>query len=298
MTGRVVGFACFAVVCIVLTVVIGVKIAGVRTGPTYRATADFTDVTGLLAGDPVTLAGVPVGRVSSVRLVAGHARVGMAIASGVRVPVDTEVSVRWRNLIGQRYLSLVPGRARALLAPGARLSRTTSVVDLSALVNQLGPLVGEISPQQLNGIFTALAQALDGNEGNTDALVADLNSVLATLARRDATISGLLTDYRTISGALATRDGQIQTMVDNLVLLSQAFADNTALVDNSLTQLSGLSTGLDRLLTSSGSQLHGVVDNLSVLTGILRSRVGDLEGALHNLPPALQALFSVTDKGH
>jgi phospholipid/cholesterol/gamma-HCH transport system substrate-binding protein len=294
---KVLRFGLFAAVCISLTVYIGATIANVQTGSTYHLSATFGDVTGLGAGDPVKLAGVPVGQVTSVKLVVGQALVGMAIKTSVKVPSDTQVAVRWRNLIGQRYLSLVPGRSPTMLAPGSHITNTTSVVDLGAVVNELGPLVGQISPQQLDDVFTSLDQALNGNEGNADALVADLNGVLATLAQRNGTISQLLTDYKTITGTLATRDSQIGTMVDNLALLSQAFADNTQLLDSSLTQLSGLSTGLDQLLTTSGSQLKTVVDNLSVLTGILHARVGSLEDALHNLPPALQALFAATSRG-
>jgi phospholipid/cholesterol/gamma-HCH transport system substrate-binding protein len=297
MKGKLAGFALFAAICLALTVFIGADILNFETGGTYRLSATFADVSGLERGDPVKLAGVPVGQVTSLHLVNGQAVVDLKVRSSMRVPTDTSVAVRWRNLIGQRYLSLVPGHATTMLADGAHIATTTSVVDLGAVINQLGPLVGQISPEQLNEIFTALDQALSGNEVNATNLVADLNGILGTLAQRNSVISGLLSDYATISGTVATRDQQIQTMVDNLATLSQSFADNTQLLDNSLTQLSGLSTGLNQLLTTSGSQLHTVVDNLAILTGILHAHVGQLEDALHNLPPALQALFAATSRG-
>jgi phospholipid/cholesterol/gamma-HCH transport system substrate-binding protein len=297
MTAKLVRLGVFATVTIALAVYIGAQIANVNVQGTYPLRATFTDVTGLGSGDPVRLAGVPVGKVTSVMLVGGRAQVGFQVGTNAHVPVDTTVAVRWRNLIGQRYLSLVPGQSTKMLAPNSQITRTTSVIDLGAFVNELGPLAAELNPQELNQIFTALSQALDGNQQNVISLVGNLNSVLSTLAGRNATLSQLLTDYKTITGTLATRDQQIETMVNNLVLLSQSFNDNTGLVDNALTQLSGLSTGLNQLLTVSGTQLQGVVGNLAVLTGVLHARIADLEATLHSLPTALQALFSTTARG-
>jgi phospholipid/cholesterol/gamma-HCH transport system substrate-binding protein len=288
----------FVVICVGLTVYIGAKIANVQLGPQYHLNAVFSDVTGMSTGDPVRLGGVPVGKVTGLKLVDGRAHVGFAVNRSIKLPVDTRVAVAWRNLIGQRFLSLVPGQRAQLLKNGDQVSQTTSVVDLNAFVNRLGPLAAAINPQQLNDIFTALAQAFNGNIGNSTSLVADLNGILATLAQRNGTISQLITDYKTITGTLASRDQQIQTMVDNVVLLSQAFSSNTQLIDNSLTQLSGLSSGLDTLLTKSGSQLKGVVDNLSVVTNVLlRQRIAELSQALNGLPAALQALFSISSQG-
>jgi phospholipid/cholesterol/gamma-HCH transport system substrate-binding protein len=297
MRSKIIQLLVFAAVCIGLTFYIGAKIQGFSRTSSYGLSATFSNVSGLGAGDPVRLAGVPVGKVTSVRLVLGTADVHMRVNDSVKVPVDSSVAVRWRNLIGQRYLAIVPGQSPQMLNRGAVITKTTAVVDLGSLVNRLGSLIGEISPQQLNTIFTTLDQALNGNVGNTETLVSDLNDLLGTLASRNQTLSQLLTDYKTITGTLATRDKEIEAMVDNLALLSGAFADNTQLVGSAVDQLSGLSTGLDQLLTTSGAHVSGVVNNLAVLTGVLRARINDLQDTLHNLPTALQALFSVSAQG-
>jgi phospholipid/cholesterol/gamma-HCH transport system substrate-binding protein len=297
MTGKIIKLALFTAISLGLAVYIGAKIVGVHLGATYGLSATFGDATGLQGGDPVRLAGVPVGKVGSVKLVGESAKVTLKVDSNIHLPVDSGATVRWRNLIGQRYVQLTPGQSPVMLRSGAVITKTTSVVDLSALVNDLGPLAAQLNPDQLNSIFTALSQALDGNLGNSQSLVADLHNVLSTLASRNQTISQLLTDYRTITGALATRDQEIESMIDNLTLLSQSFAGNTALVGTALQNFSGLSTGLNQLLTTSGGQISGVIDNLSILTGVLHERIGDLQAALHNLPPALQALFSATNRG-
>ncbi|HEY2333095.1 MAG TPA: MlaD family protein, partial [Acidimicrobiales bacterium] len=100
MRGRIIGFAIFAAICLGLTVYIGADIARIQTGGTYHLSATFADATGLGGGDPVKLAGVQVGQVTSVKLVKGQAAVGMSIKSSIHVPADSSVAVHWRNLIG------------------------------------------------------------------------------------------------------------------------------------------------------------------------------------------------------
>src|SRR3546814_2970367 len=88
-------------------------------------------------GDDVKLAGLTVGEVSAVDVVDGRARVRFEVDEEVRLPTDTTVAVRWRNLVGQRFLGLEPGTADALLADGDEVDRAADVVDLGQLVNQL-----------------------------------------------------------------------------------------------------------------------------------------------------------------
>ena len=79
------------------------------TGGTYRAR--FTDVTGLLAGDDVRIAGVRVGRVDDIRLVDGTPpRSSSPSTPTVPLATTSSAKIRYRNLVGQRYLALTEGR--------------------------------------------------------------------------------------------------------------------------------------------------------------------------------------------
>src|SRR5690606_5656373 len=122
--------------------------------------------------------GLTVGAVEDIEVVDGQARVTFAVDRAVQLPVDSVVSVRWRNLIGQRYLGLVPGEATDFLADGDTMTEARNVVDLGRLVNQLVPLARSVSPDQINEILTALLEAFEGNDQVFDDMLADLNGVL------------------------------------------------------------------------------------------------------------------------
>lgn len=290
-------FVAFLAVTAGLTVWIGAQIVGVSFGDRYTLTAAFDDVSGLREGDVVKLAGVDIGEVSRVAVDRGRAVVDFEIDEDVVVPDDSTVEVRWRNLIGQRYLSIVPGSSDRPLADGATVERTENVVDLGQLVNQLAPLARSVSPDQLNTILTGLLEAFDGNAEAFDSVLRDLGTVLDTLAARDQTISGMLGDYEAITTAIASRDEQIQSMVSNLVELSGTFAANDALLDQALVDFSGFTQALDAFLTRSGDDLGALVDDLAVITTTFTGNIDDLEGALQGLPTVFETLLPVVNQG-
>ena len=298
MTWRLVRLGLFVALTLGITAWIAAQILKIDRSDHDSYTAAFDDVTGLFDGDDVKLAGVPVGKVTSISVDEdGQAVVAFEVKSDVALPTDSVVAIRWRNLIGQRYLYLHPGEARADYDDGDRIEQTRSVTDLGNLVNRLGPLAGALDPQQLNEVFVALDQALDGNEGSLDDIVGNLGDLVATLRSRDDTIGQLITDYATISDALVIRDEQVRTMIGNLVELSKTFADNRTLVDRSLVELAALSRNLDVLLTANEQRLGTVVGQLAGVSDIVADNLDTLEALQAALPEMVVALAESADEG-
>ncbi|MDQ3293217.1 MAG: MlaD family protein, partial [Actinomycetota bacterium] len=181
MLRKAVGFGLFAALSLALTVFIGAQIANISLGTQrYSLRATFADATNLRVGDPVRLAGVPVGQVSGVRVVEAQAEVTFTVDQEVALPTDSEVAVAWLNLIGQRELYVYPGTAADHYADGDVVDRTRSVVDLGALLDELGPLTQAVQPAQVNQLVEALVTALSGNREEIAAVVDQLDGVLAT----------------------------------------------------------------------------------------------------------------------
>lgn len=298
MSGLIVKFGIFAVFTLGLTAYIGAQIAKIQFGDTYTLQAQFDDVTGLDDGDDVKIAGVKVGQVSGIDVQEdGRALVTLSLDEDVTVPDDSEAAVRWRNLLGQRVVYLYPGESGESLGDGDEVSRTRDVVDIGALIQNLGGVVSAVDPEQFNQLITAIGGALDGNEARVTELLEGAGTLLSALGERQDTIGGLLEDFDTVSAALASRDAQIRTMVENLTLLSEAFAENEGLVDSTLTELGGYSTSLRQVLTNNQSELASIIDSLDGVTDHVVDRIDTVEATLANLPEALRALFLVTNRG-
>ncbi|MEU9017800.1 MCE family protein [Actinomadura sp. NPDC048394] len=290
-------FLVFGVVTTLLTVYMAFRIVGTDLGSGLHLRATFDDVSGLRSGDEVKVAGTPVGRVTSVKVVDGRAVVGMKIRPSLHIPVDSSAVIRWKDLIGKREIYLETGSSRVMLKDGQRLTRTRSAADLGALINDLGPLVGGIDPDEINKILQSFATALDGNQDRIDQMSVNLAALLRTLGSRSDTIRRMVGDYKTVTDALAARDRQITETIGNLTDLTQAFAQDRTALGTASTRLGDVATNLDRVLGGSAPQLGRLVQGTTDLMEIAHRRMRDIDKMIKSLPAALQALLTLMDGG-
>ena len=97
---------------VIIGLTMGVVEYNTLTGPhvgsthTYHALFGGTDgVSGLHAGNPVRVSGVPVGKVTGVTLLdASHVRITFTANNDQQLTTNTWAVVRYADLLGQRYL--------------------------------------------------------------------------------------------------------------------------------------------------------------------------------------------------
>lgn len=304
MTRTAVKFGAFVALCtaflLYLATTIGNTTFGglVGRGPdAYQLTGAFDDVTGLLEGDNVKVAGVPVGKVLDITTEDGQAVVTVEVRSSTAVPDDTAMSIRWRNLIGQRYVYLEPGDSPVMLSDGDRVATTTSVVDLGQLFNQLGPIVGAIDVTQVNEFLDSITQALEGNEASISRTLDDLALLVQGLGERDDAIGSLIDNLAVVAETVADRDAQIESMLDNLAVLSQTFSDNTALLETALVEIGQFNTDLSAVLAANRGEIDGIIANLDLTLGTIEANLEPLEIALDGLDEQAAATFRSSSWG-
>ena len=107
-------------------------------GDYYLVTARFQNVAGLKSGSSVEIAGVPVGRVSAIKVnpESFAAMVEMKIDKGVVLTDDTIASVKTQGLIGDKFIKLSPGGSSSNLKSGETVVETESAIDLEELISR------------------------------------------------------------------------------------------------------------------------------------------------------------------
>ena len=303
MKATMVKLAAFILVCLGFTAYLGFTIGNIRIenlGPfddSYELSATFDDVTGLLKDDNVKVAGVRVGKVIGVEIEKGRAVVRFQVREGLRLPTDTQAAVRWRNLLGQRYVYLYPGNGSTVLQDGDRIERTKSVVDLGELFNRLGPVVQAIDPQQVNTFLDAIVGALDGNQAKVRQALDDLARLTSGLATRDEAIGRMIQNLNEVAGTITSRDQQIRVVLDNLVKLAQTFSENTAVLDRAVTDLSDFSDNLAFLLSRNRTEIEGILSGLRILTDEVGRKLPTLDDTVAHLDEAATKLFAASRYG-
>ena len=306
-------FVAFVLVCLFFTFYLAFTIGNIRPSHfwffhrNYTLQAYFDDVSGLNKDDNVKVAGVVVGKVTGIKVVnhgpgraadgTGRARVTLSVHKSVRLPVNTTALIRWRNLLGQRYVYLLPPDATnsdpVVLRNGETLSQTTSVVDIGELFNKLGPIVTAIQPDKVNEFLQAFTEALSGNEESLRASLDNLAQITASVAAHDDAIGRLVGNVNTVAATLSSRDQEIRTVVDNLVAISGTFSENTQVVDDAITNLAQVSTNVDRLLNANRGQIDRILANVNVLLQEVVTKLPEASSLLGSLPLVSNKLFSL-----
>ena len=104
----------------------------------YSINAKFQNVSGIIEGSDVQIAGIVVGSVTKLSLDKDnyYASVKMNISPDVKIPKDSSVAVISNGMLGGKYLAITPGADDAMLAEGDAIKFTQSTISIESLINK------------------------------------------------------------------------------------------------------------------------------------------------------------------
>ena len=111
---------------------------GVFGGKVYKITAEFGDIGNLKIRAPVKIAGVEIGAVSAISLDRQNyqAKVTMNIQASLNnLSVDSSARITSSGLLGDNYVSLIPGYETEDLKDGSKIITTYSATNLQTLIS-------------------------------------------------------------------------------------------------------------------------------------------------------------------
>lgn len=272
ITGTLVRLSLLSLVLVLFTAMIFVVFGQFRFGRTNTYTAEFTNVSGLRAGQFVRAHGVEIGKVSSVKLADGGRRAQVKFTVDRSVPMyqSTTAAIRYLNLIGDRYLELKRGEGEGfdrVLPPGGFIpvARTAPALDLDALIGGFRPLFRALDPDKVNTIATALITVFQGQGG---------------------TISDILDQTAQLTSQLGSRDQAIGEVIKNLNIVLDTTVSHRKQFDQTINDLEVLVTGLK----NHGEQLAGGTAHISNAAGTVADLLAEDRGLLRKSVNYLDAV--------
>lgn len=261
---------------LVLTVLIAggyILISALQVNParsTYAVRVLLPSSGGLLPNQDVTLRGVSIGRVASVRPSGDGVEAVATINADVHIPQDTTVRVSGMSAAGEQYLDFRPQANRGpMLTNGSTIGERQAAVpvSLARLLQDASGVLAQADPGKIATIFDELrvsprgpqklAALLDGGSllintldsvlPQTISVMRNSRFVLATFADSTPGLAQTTQNLQNILPGVNAMDGGFRTLVDRggstLTALDDVIADNS----ETMVQLLGNLTTIAQL---------------------------------------------------
>jgi phospholipid/cholesterol/gamma-HCH transport system substrate-binding protein len=240
--------------------------------PAYIVRARFNNIQELKAGDPVKMAGVPVGRVEKLGLADNKVEVTLRLKKGTPVHTDSTASIKFAGLMGANYVAIDFGSSSAPLLEQNELIATTEQPDLNMLMAKLDEAASGV--QNLTKSFTG------------DKIDNLLGPFTDFMRQNNTRLSAIIGNVQNISGKIASGEGTVGKLIYDQSLYNSASAAVTNLQD---------AAGEIKLTVA---QAHGIIDQVNAGQGTLGKLVKDdklyteTTASMSNLKEILQKINS------
>lgn len=291
----VLGTIAVAVVAVLIGTLLAVKAADVG----YRHyTAKFAQAAALRPGNPITIAGIPVGEVIGMKLAGDHVEAKLKVRNDVVLGENSRATIRITTILGSRYLAIRPaGPGRLpddtfdlrhtevpydLQEALADVTTTFEQVDSDQFAQTLGILgqqmqsLPEIVPQAMRNTHT-LATIVAERRDQLGSLLQTTETVTNTLRRQQSTLGSLVNQGNSLVAEFVARRESFTSMMDGLTNLVQTLAD-IAIEDR--------------------PELEAVLVDIRQLTDLLAQHDDLLRSILQSGPVALRNIANVTGTGN
>jgi phospholipid/cholesterol/gamma-HCH transport system substrate-binding protein len=294
--------AIFVAATALITAVLGISIAYTGVSATVGYHAVFTDVTGLRVGDDVDIAGVRVGDVTSIGVYhRNQALIGFSVQKGRPLPASVTATIRYLNLVGQRYVELGQGTGPVgrTLPPGGTiaLSRTTPALNLTVLFNGFQPLFQALSPGNVNQLTSEIIQVFQGESPNLAALLATVGSLTNALATKDQVIDSVIGNLNSVLHTITSRGNALAGLVTALQELVSGLAADRGPIGTAISAIGSLTSATAGLLQVARPPLQADIGQLQRLAGNLAAGSPAVNSFLQDLPVKMADIARLASYG-
>jgi phospholipid/cholesterol/gamma-HCH transport system substrate-binding protein len=259
------------VVLIILVIAIGLQPERlIQWATSLRYQALFSEAGGLAVGNDVTVSGIKVGSVSSIKLDNGDALVGFTINSKYALGSDTTAHVRTGTLLGERVLAL-DSAGSGTLDPRKTIpvTRTSSPYSLTDAVSELTANTAATNTETLNQSLDTLSQTIDQVAPQLGTTFDGLSRLSQSLNNRNQSLAELLKTAGDVTGILSDRSQQVNTLILNANDLLAVLNERRHAIVSLLANTSAVSRQLTGLVADNERQLAPALEKLNRVNQML-----------------------------
>jgi phospholipid/cholesterol/gamma-HCH transport system substrate-binding protein len=294
ITGTAIKLGALSLVLLLFTAIIIVVFGQMRFDRTTNYSAIFKNTSGLKAGEFVRASGVEVGKVEKVELLPGgnRAQVDFNVDRSLGLFQGTSASIRYLNLIGDRYLELKRGDDNTKLPAGGTIpiERTEPALDLDALIGGFRPLFRALDPQKVNTIASSIVTIFQGQGGTINDILDQTASLTSALADRDQAIGEVVKNLNIVLATTVKHQQQFDDTLKNFQTLITGLKNRADPIATSVADISDAAGSVSDLLAENRPLLQKTVTNLEIIQQPLVDQKTEVNDTLIKIPAALKII--------
>jgi virulence factor Mce-like protein len=289
------GIIAVAVVAVLIGTLLLFKVANVG----YRHyTAQFLQAAALQVGNPITIAGIPVGEVTSMELAGDHVEAGLKVRDDIPLGAQSSASIKITTILGSRYLSLQPAGEGSVPDNTFDLGHTEVPYDLQEALSDVSTTYEQVDSDRFAETLGILGKQLQSLPPVIPQALANTQTLATIIAERRDQLGSLLKTTEAVTNTLRRQQATIGSLVrqgNSLVGEFVARRDTFHAMMNALTNLIQTLSGI---IIDDRPQLEELLRNVRELSGMLADHDDLLRSTLQSGPIALRNLANATGTGN
>lgn len=265
-----------------------------RTG---SYSAEFANTAGLRVGDPVSIAGVPSGRVTDIELAGDRVLVSFRLDRSRDLGAATTAGVRVHTVLGKRYLDLKSrGEGELDSDQPIPLSRTEVPFTLDDLSRAADKTSEEIDLQALKKLMSTIVE--DSPEPVVTGRALDgITKATKVFNRHSDSFKALLRGTQRVTGSLLEQSDTLVKVLGDADLIADTLAKRRDAISALIADVAKLSKRLSAFLDTNRPQIEPLMRRLDVITSSMKATQSEFNATLKQFAPTTRYLANIGGQG-
>jgi len=284
---------------VVVAAVVGAILLAQKVGAGYRHyTAEFLQAASLQPGNPIMVAGIPVGTVSSLRLDGDHVEAGLKIRDDIVLGRDSKAVIKDATILGGRYLAVEPAGPDRLPHNTFELTHTEVPYDLQAALKDATTTFEQLDSDRLAQSLTVLGKQMTGLPAVVPQALANIEALSSIIAQRRDQLGQLLKNTERVTNTLHNQQANIGNLVNHGQDLIGVFVARRAVFHAMMQSLQSLVDVLGKILVNDRSGVDAMLRDMADFTALLGQHDDLIRNLLQISPVFMREAANMTGDGN
>lgn len=261
-------------------------------------TAEFAQAAGLSVGDQVTVAGVHVGRVTSMRLSRDRVAVGLEIDDDIPLGSATRASIKLTTLLGARYVDVQPAGSKPLSDRRIPLANTEVPYDLQSALQDATTTFEAVDAEKIAQSMTTLSTQLQGAPEVLPQALQNIEHLSSVIASRRDQIYDLLRSTEQVAELLGNQQRSLGLLMTQGREVLGDLAARKDLVARLIDATTKLVNQLRPVLIGDRQRIDELLHNLEGMLGAVGRNDALLRSTLQLMPVTVRNFANATGNGN